>query len=86
VKRSQKPLPKDQLEGVKKMAGTRGFDIIVTEKKQNIYIIGTFLTYKSASEYADLLIRNGYRDSKVVAYLGKREIPVETARKLFDEY
>ena len=86
VKRSPKPLPKDQLEGVKKMAGTRGFDIIVTEKKQNIYIIGTFLTYKSASEYADLLIRNGYRDSKVVAYLGKREIPVETARKLFDEY
>lgn len=86
VKRSPKPLPKEQLEGMRKMAGARGFDIIVTEKKQNIYIIGTFLTYKSASEYSDLLIRNGYRDSKVVAYLGKREIPVETARKLFDEY
>lgn len=86
VKRSPKPLPADQVENMKKMAGTRGFDIIVTEKKQSVYLAGKFLTFKSASEFADLLVRNGYRDSKVVAYLGEREIPVETAKQLFDEH
>jgi hypothetical protein len=85
VKRSPKPLPKDQVEAMLKMAANRGFDVIVTDKKVNIYLIGTFLSYKSASEFADLLIRNGYRDAKVVAYLGTREIPIETARKFFDE-
>jgi hypothetical protein len=86
VKRSAKPVPAEQVENMKKMAGTRGFDIIKTEKKESIYLAGTFLTFKSASEYADLLIRNGYRDSKVVAYLGNREIPVETAKQLFEEH
>ena len=68
-----------------KMAANRGFDVIVTDKKVNIYLIGTFLSYKNASEFADLLIRNGYREAKVVAYLGTREIPIETARQFFDE-
>jgi hypothetical protein len=86
VKRSPKPLPADQVENMKKMAGTRGFDIILNEKKVSIYLAGKFLTFKSASEYADLMIRNGYRDSKVVAYLGKTEVPVETAKLLFEEH
>jgi hypothetical protein len=86
VKRSPKPLPGDQIENMKKMAGSRGLDIIVNEKKISIYLAGKFLTFKSASEYADLLIRNGYRDSKVVAYLGNSEVPVETAKQLFDEH
>jgi hypothetical protein len=30
-------------------------------------------------------LRNGYKEAKVVAWLGKREIPVETAKKLFEE-
>jgi len=86
IKRSPKPLPAPQVEDMKKLAGTRGFDIIVTEKKVSVYLAGKFLTFKSATEYADLLIRNGYRDSKVVAYLGNSEIPVETAKQLFDEH
>jgi hypothetical protein len=85
VKRSPKPLPKDQVAAMSKMAANRGFDVIVTDKKVNIYLIGTFLSYKNASEFADLLIRNGYREAKVVAYLGTREIPIETARQFFDE-
>ena len=48
------------------------------------YLIGKFITFESAEEYADLLKRNGYRDAQVVAWLGKKEIPIETARQLFD--
>jgi hypothetical protein len=86
VIRSVKPLSSDQLENIKKLAGSRGLEIIVNESKQNIYLIGKFLTFETASEYADLLIRNGLKESKVVAYLGKREIPVETAKQLFEKY
>lgn len=86
VLKSVKPAESDLLENIKKLAGARGLDIIVNEIKQNIYLIGTFLTYESAVEYSDLLVRNGLREAKVVAYLGKREIPVETARQLFEKY
>ncbi|HOU95532.1 MAG TPA: hypothetical protein PLN06_02775 [Bacteroidales bacterium] len=86
IARSQKPLPKERIEEIKKLAAGKQFDILVNEKKENIYLMGIFLSFKSASEYADLLVRNGYRDAKVVAYLGDREIPVELARKLFEEY
>jgi tetratricopeptide (TPR) repeat protein len=86
VKRTSKPLPSADVENIKKLAGTRGFDIVEPQPKQYVYLVGMFISYKSASEYADLLVRNGFRDSKVVAYLGRREIPVETARQLFDEY
>lgn len=84
--RSQKPLDKGKTEDIIRLAGDRGLDILTDEKKQNIYLIGIFLTYKSATEYADLLVRNGYKDARVVAYLGKKEIPVDVARKLFEEY
>jgi hypothetical protein len=85
VKRTQKPLPEDQVETMKKMAGNRGFDVVNPEPKQYIYLIGSFFSYTSATEFADLLLRNGYKETKVAAWLGKREIPVETARQLFDQ-
>ena len=85
VKRTQKPLPEDQVEVIRKMAGSRGFDIVNREPKQYIYLIGSFISYTSATEYADLLLRNGFKETKVVAWLGKREVPVDTARQLFDQ-
>jgi len=66
------------------MAGSRGLDTENLVDGNIVYLIGKFITFESASEYSDLLIRNGYRDAKVVARLGKRVIPVETAKQLFD--
>jgi len=86
VMKSAKPVAEDLHEDIKRIAGNRGLDIIINEMKQNVYLVGTFLTFQSASEYADLIVRNGLKDAKVVAYLGKREIPVETARQLFEKY
>jgi hypothetical protein len=85
VLRSLKPVPAEKLEELKKVAGARGLDTIVNDSKQIIYIIGKFLTFKSATEFSDLLVRNGYRESAVKAYIGNREIPVETARQLFED-
>jgi hypothetical protein len=86
VTRSQKPLNPDQLDILKRLAGTRGLEIIKNASGQNIYLIGKFLTFESAAEYTDLLTRNGQKDAKVAAYLGRREIPVETAKQLFEKY
>ena len=72
------------VESLKTLAGNRGLDIITTDDRMIAYIIGNFITYNSAAEYADLLVRNGYRDTKVIAWLANREIPLETARQLFD--
>jgi hypothetical protein len=85
VTRSSKPLKENAVEAIRKVAGNRDFDIIETENKQMIYLIGIFITFESASEYADLLVRNGYPDATVVAWLGKKEIPVDTARQLFEK-
>jgi hypothetical protein len=85
VTRSAKPLGDETTEGYRKMAGSRGFEIITADGGTFVYLIGKFITFESASEYADLLQRNGYRDAKVSAYLGSREIPVETAKKLFEK-
>lgn len=84
VSRSLKPLKEGIVEGIKKMAGSRGLDIQPLDDGNIVYIIGKFITFESASEYVDLLIRNGYREARVVAWMGKKEIPVETARQLFD--
>ena len=84
VIRSLKPLKDDMVEGIKKMAGNRGLDIQPLDDGNIAYLIGKFITFESAAEYADLLIRNGYREARVVAWLGKNEIPVETARQLFE--
>ena len=73
------------MEGIKKMAGNRGFDIQSADNLNTVYLIGKFITFESAAEYADLLIRNGYREAKVVAFMGKKEIPVETAKQLVED-
>lgn len=85
VIKSLKPLKEDVVDGIIKMAGNRVFDVHTLDDGNSIYLIGKFITFESASEYADLLKRNGYREARVVAWLGKREIPVETARQLFEK-
>ena len=85
VTRSLKPVKDEILEGMKKMAGSRGLDTESLKDGTIIYLIGKFITFESAEEYNDLLKRNGYREAKVVAWLGKKEIPVETARQLFEK-
>jgi len=85
VTRSAKPLSDETTEGYRKMAGSRGFEIITADGGTFVYLIGKFITFESASEYADLLQRNGYRDAKVSAYLDSREISVETAKQLFEK-
>jgi len=84
VFRSAKPLKEDIISGIKTLSGNRGMDIISLEEGKIVYLIGKFITFESASEYADLLVRNGYREARVVAWLGKKEIPVDTARQLFE--
>jgi hypothetical protein len=84
VIRTVKPLKGDIIEGIKKIAGFRGMDIHPLEDGNIVYLIGKFITFESAAEYTDLLIRNGYRDARVIAWLGDKEIPVEVARQLFD--
>ena len=84
VIRSLKPLNVEVVEGIRKMAGNRGMDIQFIEDKKIAYLIGKFITFETAAEYADLLHRNGYQEAQVVAWLGKKQIPIETARQLFD--
>ena len=85
VIRSLKPLKEDVVEEIRKLAGNRGMDIVTLEDGEIDYLIGKFITFESATEYTDLLKRNGYREAQVVAWLGKKEIPIETARQLFDQ-
>jgi tRNA(Ser,Leu) C12 N-acetylase TAN1 len=85
VMRSVKPVKDDVLAGMKKIAGTRGLDTESLNNETVVYLIGEFITYESAEDYAGLLIRNGYRSAKVVARLGKKEVPVETAKELFEK-
>jgi hypothetical protein len=82
--RSSKPVKDDVVEGMRKMAGNNGLDIQSLDDGNIAYLIGKFITFENAAEYADLLVRNGYREAKVIAWLGKKEIPVETARQLVD--
>ncbi len=84
VERSSKPLKPDVVEAFKTMAGSRGLDIEYLADGNIAYLIGKFITFESAAEYADLLVRNNYRKARVVAWLGNREVPVETARQLFN--
>ncbi len=85
VMRSVKPVKPEVLEEMNRIAGSRGIDTETQPKGPTIYLIGRFITYESASQYADLLVRNGYRDAKVVARLGTKEVPVETAKELFEK-
>lgn len=84
VVRSIKPLKDEAVAGIRKIAGNRGLDIQTVEDGETAYLIGKFITFETAAEYADLLKRNGYREARVVSWLGKKEIPIETAKQLFD--
>jgi hypothetical protein len=85
VKRSLTPLTEDVVEEIRKISGNKGLDIQQLEDGKFDYLIGKFITFETAAEYSDLLQRNGYREAKVVAWLGEKEIPVETARHLFEK-
>lgn len=83
--RSPVPPGDSETESYRKVAGNRGFEIIEKEDGTFVYLIGKFITFESASEYAGLLNRNGFREAKVTAYAGSTEIPVETAKQLFEK-
>jgi len=85
VIRSAKPLKDDAADAVRKLAGSRGMDIRTTDDGKTSYLVGKFITFASAEEYAGLIVRNGYPEAKVVAFLGQKEIPVETAKGLFEK-
>lgn len=85
VTRSVKPLKEETVGLYRTMAGSRGFEIIQASDGSLAYLIGKFITFESASDYADLLQRNGYREARVAAYAGSREIPLDTARKIFEK-
>ncbi len=86
VARSKKPLPDEELEKFRRVAGNRKFDVLLSTDEQYVYLIGNFITFESADSYSDLIFRNGVKDAKVVAYLGDREIPLEKAKELFEMY
>ncbi|HNR43147.1 MAG TPA: hypothetical protein PKL65_13020 [Bacteroidales bacterium] len=85
VVRSVKPLKDDVVEGFRKLSAGRGLEILSGPDGSFVYLIGKFITFESASDYAGLLVRNGYREAKVAAYLGNKEIPIETAKQLFEK-
>jgi hypothetical protein len=84
VMRTTSPLTGEVVEEIRKLAGNRGLEVIQRLDGKISYLIGKFITFETASEYADLLKRNGYPESQVVSWLGKKEIPIESAKKLFE--
>jgi len=85
VTRQTNPLDDEKYNDLQTISGSRGLDTYLLENGDIVYLIGIFLTYESASDYAGLLVRNGYREARVGAWLGRKEIPVETARQLFEK-
>ena len=85
VTRSVKPLKEEQIDGMRKIAGNRGLEILLLDDGKTGYLIGKFITFETAAEYSDLLKRNGYKDAQVVAWLGKKQIPIDNARQLVDK-
>ncbi|HLN56467.1 MAG TPA: hypothetical protein VK207_10765 [Bacteroidales bacterium] len=84
VTKSIQPLREEAIEPMRRLAGKRNFDMVTLENGSTAYLIGNFITFESAEDFAGLLQRNGYRDAKVVAWLGKREIDIQTAKQLFE--
>jgi tetratricopeptide (TPR) repeat protein len=84
VARSRIPLKADAVNNLIKLAGDRGLDIVQADSGNIAYLIGSFITFESADNYAGILNRNGYHDSRVVAWLGKKEINIDTAKQLFE--
>jgi hypothetical protein len=72
------------VEAIRKLAGNRGLDIKMLEDGKIDYLIGKFITFETASGYSDLLKKNGYRETQVVAWLGEKEIPIESAKQLIE--
>ncbi len=86
VLKAKEKIKGERLEQLERLADSRTYDVFETDAGEYVYLIGNFLTFESAAAYADLLYRNGMKETKVAAYLGKKEIPLETAKKLFDMY
>lgn len=84
VMKSLKPLKEDVTENLRRLSGNHGMDIVTLNDGSTTYLVGNFITFESADQYAALLVRNGYREAHVVAWLGQKEIDVDTARKLFE--
>ena len=84
VTRSMQPLKEEAVNPMRRMAGKRSFDMLTLDNGSVAYLIGNFITFESADEFAGLLRRNGFQDAKVVAWLGKREIDIQTAKQLFE--
>jgi len=82
VMRLDKPAKPELIEKLTLLAGARGLDIIKNNNDETVFLIGNFITFDSADEYVSLLIRNGYSSARVVAYVGRYEIPVEAAKEL----
>jgi tetratricopeptide (TPR) repeat protein len=85
VVRTLKPLTEDVVEVIRKVAAERGLDIKLLEDGKIDYLIGNFITFETAAAYSDLLKRNGYSEAKVVAWLGNKEIPIESAKQLIEK-
>jgi hypothetical protein len=82
VMRISKPVKPEVIQKIELLAGTRGLDMIKNSNGETVFLIGNFITFESADDYVSLLIRNGYSDARVAAWVGMQEIPVEAAREL----
>ncbi|MCU0460192.1 MAG: hypothetical protein MUE37_14015 [Bacteroidales bacterium] len=85
VMRIDKPVKPEVIQKIELLAGTRGLDMIKNSNGETVFLIGNFITFESADDYVSLLIRNGYSDARVAAYVGMQEIPVEAARELLNK-
>ncbi|MCU0376912.1 MAG: SPOR domain-containing protein [Bacteroidales bacterium] len=85
VMRSKKPVKPEIIEKIQLLAGTRGLDINKNSEGETVFLIGNFITFESADDYVSLLVRNGYSNARVAAFIGMQEIPVEAAKELLKE-
>jgi len=85
VMRISKPVKPDVIQKIELLAGTRGLDMIKNSEGETVFLIGNFITFESADDYVSLLIRNGYSEARVAAYVGMQEIPVQAARELLNK-
>ncbi|MDZ7739566.1 MAG: SPOR domain-containing protein [Bacteroidales bacterium] len=86
VLKTKEKIEDERLEQLERLAESRTYDVFETDAGEYVYLIGNFLTFESAASYADLLYRNGMKEAEVAAYMGKKEIPLKTAKELFDMY
>ncbi len=82
VMRISKPVKPDVIQKIEALAGSRGLEMIKNSDGETVFLIGNFITFESADDYVSLLIRNGYSEARVAAWVGMHEIPVEAAKEL----